>query len=313
METKLDIEDDELQFKTYTSPPVLPTEGTIGTIEVPEKNTDESFGDSKSNEGEHKGGRSWLGFLSIEYYQEYFDVTTSDVFRRVVAGMLPFPFKLSNTIASSPDLYGPFWLCMTLIFTTALSGNLAALLSGNSTWEFHFHEVIVIATVIYCYTWLLPVFLWIFLTWRNTSDRYTLVQLQAVYGYSMAIFIPLTLLWMLNIELVRWVVLVVAVILSGSVLVQALWKPLQNETTRVAIILLVIVFLLHAGIAIGFKFYYFGSALAPDVSSTITASSDVFTKANTNPTTKAVSDVFTSTNTNPTTNAVHVNTAFVPI
>ena len=64
--------------------------------------------------------------------------------------------------------------------------------SGNSTWEFHFHEVIVIATVIYSYTWLLPVFLWIFLTWRNTSDRYTLVQLQAVYGYSMALFIPLT-------------------------------------------------------------------------------------------------------------------------
>ena len=29
----------------------------------------------------HKGGEGsgWLGFLSVEYYQPYFDVTTSDV------------------------------------------------------------------------------------------------------------------------------------------------------------------------------------------------------------------------------------------
>ncbi len=36
------------------------------------------------DEETHKGGgdgsgRSWLGFLSVEYYQTYFDVTTSDV------------------------------------------------------------------------------------------------------------------------------------------------------------------------------------------------------------------------------------------
>ena len=31
------------------------------------------------NGGGDGAGRSWLGFLSVEYYQDYFDVTTSDV------------------------------------------------------------------------------------------------------------------------------------------------------------------------------------------------------------------------------------------
>ena len=64
--------------------------------------------------------------------------------------------------------------------------------SNGDEWEFHFHEVIVIATVVYAYTWSLPIILWLFLIWRDTSDRYSLIKIQSIYGYSMAIFIPLT-------------------------------------------------------------------------------------------------------------------------
>jgi hypothetical protein len=81
---------------------------------------------------------------------------------------------------------------MTLILTTALSGNLATLFSGSTKWEFHFHEVIVLTAVIYSYTWCLPFLLWGFMIWRKTDDRYSLLQLLTIYGYSMAAFIPLT-------------------------------------------------------------------------------------------------------------------------
>lgn len=65
-------------------------------------------------------------------------------------------------------------------------------ISGNTKWEFHFHEVIVLATIIYSYTWCVPLFLWGFMIWRKTDNRYSLLQLLAIYGYSMAVFVPLT-------------------------------------------------------------------------------------------------------------------------
>lgn len=44
---------------------------------------------------------------------------------RVLAGMVPVRFSLADAVKSKPDLYGPIWLCMTLVFTAAISGNIA--------------------------------------------------------------------------------------------------------------------------------------------------------------------------------------------
>ena len=62
--------------------------------------------------------------------------------------------------------------------------------SEGSDWEFHFHDVTVLGTVLYGYTWLVPFTVWAGLWWRNRGNQYTLTQLLAVYGYCMAIFIP---------------------------------------------------------------------------------------------------------------------------
>ena len=70
-------------------------------------------------------------FLTLEYYQSFFDVTTSDVIHRILAGLSPVPLSLAQAVESNPDLYGPFWLCMTLLLTTVLSGNLAKFRYAN--------------------------------------------------------------------------------------------------------------------------------------------------------------------------------------
>ncbi len=51
----------------------------------------------------------------------------SQVAHRVLAGTVPLKYNLIDALRPNPDLYGPFWLCMTLIFTTAISGNVALL------------------------------------------------------------------------------------------------------------------------------------------------------------------------------------------
>ena len=42
-----------------------------------------------------------------------------------------------------PDLYGPLWVCITLIFSTAISGNMADFFSSlgkDTDWEYDFKK-----------------------------------------------------------------------------------------------------------------------------------------------------------------------------
>ena len=73
----------------------------------------------------------------MQFYQQFFDVDTDDVMKRVLWSVLPRPggstanfFK--SKIRAKPDLYGPFWICVTLIFSMAIAGNIASYLQVNN-------------------------------------------------------------------------------------------------------------------------------------------------------------------------------------
>ena len=81
----------------------------------------------------------------IEYYQKYFNVSTNDVIYRVLGSMTPMLTQsfLLNKIRPNPDLYGPFWITSTLIFSIAISGNILSFLSNFGTpvdWHTDFHK-----------------------------------------------------------------------------------------------------------------------------------------------------------------------------
>ena len=62
----------------------------------------------------------------IEFYQQYFQVDTHQVIERLIGSVTPRPNKsyFDSTIRQNPDLYGPFWVCVTFILTVAISGNI---------------------------------------------------------------------------------------------------------------------------------------------------------------------------------------------
>lgn len=62
----------------------------------------------------------------IEFYQKYFQIDTRQVLERLVGSMTPRPNQsyFDSTIRQNPDLYGPFWVCVTFIVTVAISGNI---------------------------------------------------------------------------------------------------------------------------------------------------------------------------------------------
>lgn len=103
---------------------------------------------------------------------------------------------LISHIRPKPDLYGPFWVCVTLIFAIAISGNLAnyfhsAAKSENYHWKYEFHIVSQAATCIFFYAWLLPLILWGALTWFKSQEEQVddeLIQVRIDFKLKLQIF-----------------------------------------------------------------------------------------------------------------------------
>lgn len=134
---------------------------------------------------------------------------TSQVLNRIKGSLLPRPGHnfVRHHLRNRPDLYGPFWICATLAFVLAVTGNLTLVLAQRRDPSIHyspqFHKVTVAGISIYCYAWLVPLALWGFLRWRKgVRERmgpYTFLETVCVYGYSLFVFIPMVVLWLIPV------------------------------------------------------------------------------------------------------------------
>jgi len=198
---------------------------------------------------------------SLEYYQQLFDVNTNQVTERILWAMVPKPGVnyLQQHIQSKPDLYGPFWICVTLVFTIAISGNLANYLQTAASmhyhWKYNFHAVTLAGTAIFAYAWLLPSCLWGFLKYQGSlhEGAITLLELLCVYGYSLSIYVPVSILWVIQIGWLQWLLLIVGAAMSGYVLVTAIWPAISQRS----LMLLVVILGFHVLLAAGFMLSYF--------------------------------------------------------
>eukprot|EP00069_Balaena_mysticetus_P021680 bmy_13729T0 len=161
--------------------------------------------------------------------------------------------------------HGPFWICATLAFVLAVTGNLTLVLAQRRDPSIHyspqFHKVTVAGTAIYCYAWLVPLALWGFLQWRKgVRERmgpYTFLEMVCVYGYSLFVFIPTVVLWLIPVPWLQWLSGALALALSAAGLVFTLWPVVREDSRLAAVLLLSVVVLLHALLATGCKFYFF--------------------------------------------------------
>ncbi|XP_032025585.1 protein YIPF2 isoform X3 [Hylobates moloch] len=170
------------------------------------------------------------GFWTFSYYQSFFDVDTSQVLDRIKGSLLPRPGHnfVRHHLRNRPDLY-----------------------------------VTVAGISIYCYAWLVPLALWGFLRWRKgVQERmgpYTFLETVCIYGYSLFVFIPMVVLWLIPVPWLQWLFGALALGLSAAGLVFTLWPVVREDTRLVATALLSVVVLLHALLAMGCKLYFFQS------------------------------------------------------
>ncbi|KAJ8254221.1 hypothetical protein COCON_G00208330 [Conger conger] len=251
---------------SVSSPSIAPATGEV-KLDLSEDEEDQEENSELLGREKQPGG-----FWTFEYYQSFFNVDTMQVLDRIKGSMMPLPGRnfVKLHIRNNPDLYGPFWICATLVFSVAISGNLSTFLSQMGDPKYHyrpqFHRVTIAAVVVFLYAWLVPLGLWGFLTWRKGAERqtrgYTFLETVCVYGYSLFIYIPTSVLWIIPFQWLQWLLILVAMVISGSLLIVTFWPAVRDDTKVTAFATVITIVLLHALLAIGCKMYFFQTVQA---------------------------------------------------
>mmetsp|Transcript_15455 Transcript_15455/g.31165 ORF Transcript_15455/g.31165 Transcript_15455/m.31165 type:complete len:278 (+) Transcript_15455:71-904(+) len=258
----------KLEFQNFgSSGEGAAIDGRIGTGAAPafKPPVNDSFNDQQSllpgQDGGQSAQRSWNPF-SLATYQYYFDVDTIDVIDRLKKSMSVSSDVFFENSEMRPDMYGPFWLCTTLVFAMAAAGNLGALMSfvpteQHQVFTYNFDKLTVGSSVLYGYTAFVPLSGWAVSKWLMAQPL-GLAELVCIYGYSLAVYIPTAVLCVIPIELLRWFFLVAGFCVSLKFIIRNVKDVLvkQVDESR-ALMVLVIVGALHGVLALFLKIYFY--------------------------------------------------------
>jgi len=121
------------------------------------------------------------------------------------------------------------------------------------------------AGLIYGYTLVIPIALFLALKYFG-SESANLLECWALYGYSNLIWIPVALISWSQLNVLNYVFVAVGFGLSVAFLLRNLYPVLSATDRQISKVLLILVVLLHAGLAIAIKvlfFSYGGLAVQP--------------------------------------------------
>jgi len=217
-------------------------------------------------EGQRPAGSS--SFWSIKYYQPLFDVDTLQVLNRIKGALLPRPKgAFFEQVAANPDLYGPFWISTTLIFAMAITGNLASFFAFVPTaetpqWKYNFNQLTLAGTVVYSYVTILPLAYWMALRYYDAQKK--LVDVLCIYGYTLAVFVPVSVLCVLPSNLLRVLLLLFSGLVSGIFLLSNFHAHLadcfpygEGDAKKKTYLILGSMITLHVGLLFIFKAFFF--------------------------------------------------------
>lgn len=198
---------------------------------------------------------------SISFYAQYFDVDTATVLHRCRSALIPFlpnsaPFL--DTLDGNPDLYGPIWIATTVVVILFLAGTISQELQteGKKHFAYDFRLLSGAAGLIYGYTLFVPAGLWAALRWFGAQSL-ELVECWALYGYSNLFWIIVALVSWSPLNGLNYALVGLGYAVSVFFLVKNLLPVINATDKKTSQIMLVVVILLHAGLAIAIKVLFF--------------------------------------------------------
>lgn len=181
--------------------------------------------------------------LSFESYKAYFDIDADDIVKRVRGVFLNFykPDHFRNNVMGpmksnelkGPDLYGPFWITMTLIFFIGVTANVHNYVHRNDVEEFDYdiNHLLHAATVLISFSLLLPTLFWMTTQCCMGMRALQLVEWICIYGYSLVPYIPAVFLSTIPVSIIAWITLGVATGVSCLMVLRNISPSLMASDT----------------------------------------------------------------------------------
>ena len=201
--------------------------------------------------------KTWIDkfFCCFAIFKKHFQITSQDFLLRLINSLIPFNNKFQNLVKERPDLYGPIWIYTSLILIISATGSLTRILQGHNNKNFFQEFVPVASVVIYGVGFGLPILITCLMKIFGTS--LTFVSVICTYGYSFSIFLPMSIICVMQMELLQWIVLSYAVFSSTSLLVVNYYKQMGDYSKNKKLLIIIIVLIFQFGLLLFFKLYFF--------------------------------------------------------
>ena len=194
-------------------------------------------------------------FCCFTIFKKHFQITSNDFILRFINSFIPFNNKFGNLVKNNPDLYGPIWIYTSLIVLISATGSLTRTLQGHNNKNF-FQEFIPIAgTTIYSVGFGLPILITFLM--KLFGIKLGFVHVICTYGYSFSIYLPISIICLIQVNAVQWIALIYAVFSSTSLLVVNYYKLMGEFSKNKKYLIIGVVLLAQIGLLLFFKLYFF--------------------------------------------------------
>jgi hypothetical protein len=143
-----------------------------------------------------------------------------------------------------PDLYGPTWITLTLVFFVAVTSNMSLYVhhyhqrqiqlgnivdeggeAAEEEWEYDINQLLRATSILYSFSFGLPTVLYLLLRLLSSGNNSNgsligLADLICLYGYSLVPYLPVTWICIAPYNWVQWSMLGVATLLSGMLVLR---------------------------------------------------------------------------------------------
>jgi len=252
----------ELQFQDFEHRGGAPQPGNVideqHEIHIPQEDYSHQPEPEKPAYGPPPNAKPW----SLDYYKFMFDVDTTQVLHRLLRSLFPFGKSFFDVISPTPDLYGPFWVVTTLVFMTAAVSNFGSYLNyvnnpnhGAVPYDYDFTILSYGAATFYGYWLVFSFAVWGICRYWNVGLK--LAEIFCIYGYSLFIFVPISILCVIPIVALQWCLVAITGAESTVFLCWNFFNILKRDHLKKGVPLLLVMAACHLGLALVLKLYFF--------------------------------------------------------
>lgn len=151
----------------------------------------------------------------------------------------------ATSVGKGPDLYGPIWITMTLVFFVAVTSNISIYVHHSSSsskhalsdvvsespveaedeWDYDINHLLRATSILYSFSLLLPFLLYLVFRVLGITSL-PLVELICLYGYSLVPYLPSTWICIAPYGWIQWLSLLISTIISGMLVLRNVTGPI---------------------------------------------------------------------------------------